>query len=387
MRPAARVQAAIEILDRVIESARRNGPAADTIIGDWIRGHRYAGSKDKRAIREHVYAAIRAFGEIPVSGRAAMVSLLGGDPSLFDGSPYGPAALVDGEPRAERSLLPEWLGSLIPVADHAALLSRAPMDLRVNRAKASRESVLDDLNDAEALPSLPDAIRLGENIRVEEHPAWIEGKFEVQDAGSQWIVAACNVAPGMTVVDLCAGAGGKTLALAAAMGGEGRLIACDTNRDRLRRMTPRAQRAGVFDIETRLLNPGQEAQQLEDLAGQADLVLIDAPCSGSGTLRRNPEARWRLTPDRLDRLTALQAHVLALGAPLVKPGGALVYAVCSLIESEGEAGIGAFLENDSGWETERLAALPGQRDGVGKRLTPAHDGTDGFFVARLERHC
>lgn len=387
MRPAARVQAAIEILDRVIESARRNGPAADTIIGDWIRRHRYAGSKDKRAIREHVYAAIRAFGEIPQSGRAAMVGLLECDPSLFDGSPYGPAPLADDEPRAERSLLPEWLGSLIPVADHAALLSRAPMDLRVNRAKASRKSVLAGLDGADALPGLPDAIRLRENIRIEEHPGWIDGKIEVQDAGSQWIVAACNVAPGMTIVDLCAGAGGKTLALAAAMGGEGRLIACDTNRDRLQRMTPRAQRAGVFDVETRLLNPGQEAEQLADLEGQADLVLIDAPCSGSGTLRRNPEARWRLTPDRLDRLTALQAHVLALGAPLVKPGGALVYAVCSLIESEGAAGIAAFLESDSEWQTEDLAALPGQPDGVGRRLTPAHDATDGFFVARLARRC
>lgn len=387
MKPAARVQAAIEILDRVIESARRNGPAADTIIGDWIRGHRYAGSKDKRAIREHVYAAIRAFGEIPQSGRAAMIGLLGEEPSLFDGSPYGPAPIADEEPSAQRSLLPGWLGSIIPRTEHAALLSRAPMDLRVNRAKANREEMLEVLDNAGPISGLPDAIRLGENIRVEEHPAWIEGKFEVQDAGSQWIVAACSVAPGMTVVDLCAGAGGKTLALAAAMGGEGRLIACDTNRDRLQRMAPRVQRAGVSGIETRLLNPGQESQQLADLEGQADLVLIDAPCSGSGTLRRNPEARWRLTPDRLDRLTALQAHVLALGAPLVKPGGALVYAVCSLIEAEGAAGIAAFLEEDSRWQAEDLAALPGQPDGMGKRLSPAHNGTDGFFIARLARRC
>lgn len=387
MRPAARVQAAIEILDRVIESARRNGPAADTIIGDWIRGHRYAGSKDKRAIREHVYAAIRAFGEIPPSGRAAMVSLLGDDASLFDGSPYGPAPLVEGEPRAEKSLLPEWLGSLIPAADHAALLSRAPMDLRVNRAKARRENILEGFNSAEAIPGLPDAIRLSENIRVEDHPGWIEGHIEVQDAGSQWIATACRPAPGMTVIDLCAGAGGKTLALAAAMSGEGRLIACDTNRDRLQRMVPRAQRAGVFDIESRLLNPGQEAQQLQDLEGQAELVLIDAPCSGSGTLRRNPEARWRLTPDRLERLAALQAHVLTLGAPLVKPGGALIYAVCSLIEAEGSARVDAFLRDNPGWQAEPLDGLPGVADGAGKRLTPAQDGTDGFFVARLARHC
>lgn len=387
MKPAARVQAAIEILDRVIESARRNGPAADTIIGDWVRGHRYAGSKDKRAIREHVYAAIRAFGEIPQSGRAAMIGLLGEEPSLFDGSPYGPAPIADGEPGAERSLLPGWLGSIIPKTEHAALLSRAPMDLRVNRAKANREEMLEGLDNAGPISGLPDAIRLGENIRIEEHPAWIAGKIEVQDAGSQWVVSACNVAPGMTVIDLCAGAGGKTLALAAAMDGQGRLVACDTNRDRLQRMAPRLQRAGVSGIETRLLNPGQESQQLADLEGQADLVLIDAPCSGSGTLRRNPEARWRLTPDRLDRLTALQAHVLALGAPLVKPGGALVYAVCSLIEAEGAAGIAAFLENDSRWQAEDLAALPGQPDGMGKRLSPAHSGTDGFFVARLARRC
>jgi 16S rRNA (cytosine967-C5)-methyltransferase len=387
MRPAARVQAAIEILDRVIESARRNGPAADTIIGDWVRGHRYAGSKDKRAIREHVYAAIRAFGEVPQSGRAAMISLLEGDPSLFDGSPYGPAPLAGGEPTAEMSLLPDWLGSLIPEADHAALLSRAPMDVRVNRMKADRESVLAELDDAEAIPGLRDAIRLHGNIHVEDHPGWMDGRFEVQDAGSQWVVAACRAAPGMTAIDLCAGAGGKTLALAAEMGGEGRLIACDANRDRLQRMIPRAQRAGASGIESRLLNPGQEAEQLQDLGGQADLVLIDAPCSGSGTLRRNPEVRWRLTPDRLERLTALQAHVLALGAPLVKPGGALVYAVCSLIEAEGSTRIAAFLRDNPGWQPEVLDDLPGVADGAGKRLTPAHDGTDGFFVARLARRC
>ncbi|WP_219893294.1 RsmB/NOP family class I SAM-dependent RNA methyltransferase [Aquisediminimonas profunda] len=387
MRPAARVQAAIEILDRVIESARRNGPAADTIIGDWIRGHRYAGSKDKRAIREHVYAAIRAFGEMPESGRAAMLGLLGKDVDLFDGSPYGPAPIEDGELTATRSLLPAWLGSLIPEEDHEALLSRAPMDLRVNRAKAKFETILVELPSAQPIVGLPDAIRLCENIRIDDYAAWTEGGIEVQDAGSQWVVAASAVAPGMTVVDLCAGAGGKTLALAAATGGEGHLVACDTNRDRLQRLAPRAERAGVTGIETRLLNPGEEMQRLADLVGQADHVLIDAPCSGSGTLRRNPEARWRLTQERLDRLTALQAHVLELGAHLVKPGGTLVYAVCSLIEAEGAAQIDAFLQNRQNWEAHDLSSLPGQAVGQGKRLSPAHDGTDGFFIARLARHC
>ena len=171
------------------------------------------------------------------------------------------------------------------------------------------------------------------------------------------------------------------------MSGKGRLVACDTNRDRLQRMTPRAQRAGAFNIETRLLNPGEEAQQLSDLAGLADLVLIDAPCSGSGTLRRNPEARWRLTPDSLDRLTMLQTHVLSLGAALVKPGGKLVYAVCSLIEAEGAAQIDAFLASNPGWQVDVIESEWGRPDGAGLCLSPAHDGTDGFFVARMARRC
>ena len=284
-------------------------------------------------------------------------------------------------------MLPAWMGSLIPFEEHAALLSRAPMDLRVNRLKACRGDVIDAFDGAEPLTELPDGIRLRDNMRIELHPAWLEGRVEVQDAGSQWVVAVCDVGPESVVVDLCAGAGGKTLALAAAMGGKGRLVACDTNRDRLQRMTPRAQRAGAFNIETRLLNPGEEAQQLSDLAGLADLVLIDAPCSGSGTLRRNPEARWRLTPDSLDRLTTLQAHVLSLGSALVKPGGKLVYAVCSLIEVEGAARIAAFLDSNPGWQVDVIESELGRPDGAGLCLSPAHDGTDGFFVARLARRC
>lgn len=387
MREAARVQAAIEILDRVIEAAHSGGAAADTIVADWIRGHRYAGSKDKRAIRDYVYAAIRAFGETPPDGRTAMGSLLGAGSDLFDGSAYGPAPLAEEESRWPHTRLPHWLAELIATEEHDALLARAPLDLRVNRLRASRDEVLDQFDGAIAIDGLPDGLRLSENIRVEQHAAWEEGKVEVQDAGSQWIVAACGAVPEMTVVDLCAGAGGKTLALAAAMGGRGRLIACDTNRDRLQRLAPRAARAGASMIETRLLNPGQEAQQLRDLEGQADVVLVDAPCSGSGTLRRNPEARWRLTPERLDRLNILQAHVLSLAAPLVRPGGALVYAVCSLIRSEGAGAIEEFLKARSAWDAEIPPGLPGRTEGPGRLLTPAHDGTDGFFVARLARRC
>lgn len=191
----------------------------------------------------------------------------------------------------------------------------------------------------------------------------------------------------MTVVDLCAGAGGKTLALAADMGGEGRLVACDTDRTRLGRLPMRAARAGVVSIEQRLLDPGKEAERLADLAGEADVVLIDAPCSGTGTWRRNPEARWRLNPARLDRLVALQARLLALGAALVRPGGALVYAVCSLLDREGKAQIDVFAASHPDWAVKRPFTGVGEDRGKGVLLSPYRDETDGFFVARLERPC
>jgi len=218
-------------------------------------------------------------------------------------------------------------------------------------------------------------------------PAFDQGLIEVQDEGSQLIALATRAAPGMTVVDLCAGAGGKTLALAGMMDGQGTLIACDVDRARLARLAPRAARAGADSIETVLLDGGREAAALAGLEGRADVVLIDAPCSGSGTWRRNPEARWRLTPQRLSRLTDLQAHVLALGAGLVKPGGRLVYAVCSLLEEEGKAQIAAFRARNPGWTVDPSPVAAGRRSGDGLILTPAHDHTDGFFIAALERSC
>jgi 16S rRNA (cytosine967-C5)-methyltransferase len=169
------------------------------------------------------------------------------------------------------------------------------------------------------------------------------------------------------------------------MGGEGTILATDTDRNRLSRLTPRAERAGVTNVETRLLNPGREAEMLADWGGSADCVLIDAPCSGTGTWRRNPEARWRLSPERLDRLVATQQHVLSIGAALVRPGGALVYIVCSLLDEEGAAQVSAFLADHAGWHAERLSLPAGRSHGPGVRLTPTHDATDGFFVARLTR--
>ena len=255
--------------------------------------------------------------------------------------------------------------------------------MRVNALKATRAAVQAELPYAHTGTLAPFALRLSDNEQVERLPAWIEGRIEVQDEGSQLISLACAVRPGMIVVDLCAGGGGKTLALAADMAGEGRLIACDVDRVRLSRVPPRAERAGAAGIELRLLDGGREAVALADLTAQADVVLVDAPCSGTGTWRRNPEARWRLTPARLDRLRATQRQVLALAAPLVRSGGRLVYAVCSLLGEEGQAQAEEFLRNWPEWTAAKLDF--GRDAGPGRLLTPAHDGTDGFFVAAFER--
>jgi len=392
MTPAARLQAAIEIVDEVVMAAQVGGAAADTLIARYFKTRRYAGAKDRRAVRDLAYAAIRRAGERPASGRAAMIGLAQDRPDLailFDGSRNGPEPIGD-EPGASSGVAPAWLETKLAAVlgreELPALLERAPLDLRVNRLKATREAVLAELPEAEPGLLSPDALRLPEGTRIETLPPFLEGRVEVQDEGSQLIAAACDAAPGMTVVDLCAGAGGKTLALSAAMGAKGRLIACDVDRPRLSRLAPRAERAGAASIETRLLDGGREAQRLADLTAQADVVLIDAPCSGTGTWRRNPEARWRLTAERLDRLKAMQAHVLEFGAPLVRPGGRLVYAVCSLLDEEGRERIEAFLAAHPGWASVDPVAA-GRIHGRGRRLTPAHDRTDGFFIAALARSC
>jgi 16S rRNA (cytosine967-C5)-methyltransferase len=282
--------------------------------------------------------------------------------------------------------VPAWLRGRLAISEPeelAALLERAPLDVRVNRLRSSREAVLAALPEAQPSPIAPDGVRLPEGFPIEAHPLWSDGAVEIQDEGSQIVALTCRAEPGMTVVDLCAGAGGKTLALAADMAGRGRLIACDTVKNRLDRLTPRAERAGAANIETRLLDGGREQDALADLVGQADLVLVDAPCSGSGTWRRNPEARWRLTPDRLTALAVLQARVIDLAVPLLKPGGALVYAVCSLIDTEGSEQVDAAINRHSTLTPETMIPHVGRMRGDGVMLTPARDRTDGFFVARL----
>jgi 16S rRNA (cytosine967-C5)-methyltransferase len=383
MTPQARLQAAIELVDAIIEAAREGGAAADTLIARYFKTRRYAGAKDRRAVRELVFRAVRRAGPRPGSGRAALLGLKEQRP-LFDGSPHGPAIVQGNEPAAEAGIAPHWLlkrlDPLLERTELPALLERAPLDVRVNR--------LTDRPDAEAEPTphSPIGLRFPEGTQVEQLAAWQNGKIEVQDEGSQLICLACGATPGMTVVDLCAGAGGKALALAAEMGNWGRLIAADTDRGRLQRLPQRAERAGVTIVESRLLNPGEEAETLADLVGQADLVLVDAPCSGTGTWRRNPETRWRATPDRLKRLTELQARLLDLAATLLKPGGTLVYAVCSLLHEEGRDQAAA-LSARSSLVPEPVPIPVGRAAGSGVLLTPGHDGTDGFFVARWQAPC
>lgn len=389
MTPAARVQSAIEILDAVIDAALAQGAPADRLLADWSRGHRFAGSKDRRAIRDLVYAAIRACGPVPKSGRAALLRLAADDAdlaALFDGSPYGPPVIGEHEQAASAGVAPAWLAERLASSgivgpDAAAMLGRAPLDIRVNRLKAARDAIV--LPEAgEALP-VPDGLRLPAGTQVEQWPAYLGGEIEVQDAGSQAACLAATPQAGELVIDLCAGAGGKTLALAAMMGNAGTLIASDTDRGRLSRLGPRAERAGAKVAETVLLNPGRELEALAPWQGKADCVLIDAPCSGTGTWRRNPESRWRLTARELDRLTALQARLLDIAAQLVRPGGRLVYITCSVLDEEGAGQVDAFLARSPGFSANAPVLPFGTSRGSGVRLTPGHDSTDGFFIASL----
>lgn len=394
MTPAARVQSAIDVLDAVISAVRREGASAERVAAEWLRARRFIGSKDRRAIRDLAWSAIRLCGEVPETGRAAMLALAARDPALaglFDGSNYGPAPIRDHEPVAAAGLAPAWLeerllASGITREQGAALLGRAPLDLRANRLKTTRAALMAALPVAAELTQAPDALRLPGGTPVESWPAFAEGLFEVQDTGSQLTCSALAVQPGEAVVDLCAGAGGKTLALAAAMDRQGSLLACDIDRARLSRLAPRAARAGAA-VETRLLDPGRELAALADWQGRADAVMVDAPCSGTGTWRRGPEARWRLTPQGLARYTRMQADVLRIGAALVRSGGRLTYVVCSLLDAEGPDVVAAFLAANPDWQAAEQSVGAGRARGAGMRLTPWDDSTDGFFFATLYRLC
>ncbi|MEH6789478.1 RsmB/NOP family class I SAM-dependent RNA methyltransferase [Parasphingorhabdus sp.] len=391
MTPSARLQAAIDLLDWIIAAARDNGASADNIAKKFFKERRYAGSGDRRAIREHVYAAIRRWGDRPDSGRQALLGLLDEQPEwreLFGGGNYGPAAIAADEPVASGPQVPAWLAgrfaSLIDEAEQSALFDRAPLHIRVNAQRATDASITAAWPDAVALP-LPHAFALPTGTQVEDMPLYRDGAVEIQDMGSQAIALAGAASTPKLALDLCAGAGGKTLALAAMLPSDSQIIAADTDRGRLSRIDPRKRRAGADNIETILLGPGREAESLQHLKSRCDLVLIDAPCSGTGTWRRNPELRWRMTPKRLDHTTELQQRLFELGSEMVKPGGHLVYAVCSLLDAEGGEQTESFLESHPGWREKPIDLPIGRPYRKGVLLSPCHDGTDGFYFTCLEK--
>ncbi len=393
MTPSARLQAATELLDAIIDAARNEGSPADRLISSYFRERRYAGSKDRRAVRELVYRAIRYCGDIPDNGRAAMLGLSQTDPTLlqlFDGSRHGPDPVGEAEIPATSGVAPAWLANELRASgvseeEMQAMSGRAALDIRVNTLKADREE-LDLPEDGEPLAVLQ-ALRFSPGTPVEQWDAYRDGRIEVQDHGSQLACLAAEARPGETVIDLCAGAGGKTLALAAAMQNRGELVACDTDLRRLSKLAPRAKRAGAGIITERLLNPKWEMEMLDDFIARADLVLVDAPCSGTGTWRRKPEAKWRLTPKRLARYSDLQDRLLDLAAKLTRRGGRIAFVTCSLLDGEGSDRVAAFLDRHSDWSAEPSNLPLGRERGKGTRLDPFHDGTDGFFIAILRSSC
>lgn len=391
MTPSARLQAAIEMLDWIIAAARDNGASADNIAKKFFKERRYAGSGDRRAIRELVYSAIRRWGDRPESGRQAMLGLIDEQPELrelFTGTAYGPAAIEVDEAVAGGAQIPEWLADrfagLIDETERRALFDRAPLHVRVNGQRSTDLEVKSAWPDAVAL-ALPHAYELPTGTQLEDKTLFREGAIEIQDLGSQAIAMAGAVAKPELVLDMCAGAGGKTLALSAMLPPESRIIAADTDRGRLSRIEPRKRRASARNIETILLAPGKEIEALDHLKAKCDLVLIDAPCSGTGTWRRNPELRWRMTPKRLDHTTELQQRLMELGSEMVRPGGRLVYAVCSLLDAEGGDQTDRFLENHPQWREISIDLPIGRPYRKGSLLSPYHDGTDGFYFTCLEK--
>jgi 16S rRNA (cytosine967-C5)-methyltransferase len=430
MTPAARASAAIEVLAAIEE---RKGPAAEALKA-WGASHRFAGSGDRAAIGNLVFDTLRgrasaacAMGE--ESPRALVLRTLVTQwhmtpdevSRLADGSRHAPqelsetelaglrAAIPEAAPPHVRGDFPEWLAPEFARAfgkraaeQGAALARRAPVDLRVNTLKADRDKVLKALRRFEAAPTtlspfgvrVEQAVGPGRNPHLEAEPGHGKGWYEVQDEGSQLAAILAGARPREQVIDLCAGAGGKTLALAALMENTGQLYAYDADSLRLRPIFERLRRAGARNVQ--VLQPG-DREALAKLADRMDLVLIDAPCSGSGAWRRRPDAKWRLAPAMLEARRAEQRNVLDQGADLVKPGGRLAYVTCSVLPSENGDQVDAFLARRPEfkllpWPELWERSLPGRTpvpsaDGSAETLlmTPRDHGTDGFFVAVMQR--
>lgn len=434
MTPGARAAAAVELL-QAIESDHTQ--PADRLVSDWFRRRRYAGSGDRAAVSRLVYTVLRRRAQLDwwiertggvrdARARVIAALLIGeGWPAeqiaaAFDGGLYRPAALGDpesimagllagkgfddpGQPVQVRANIPDWLEQPFRDAlgdamasELAALLAAAPVDLRVNTLKCTREEALDRLTaegiEARPTPFSPVGLRLARRVNLAGGAAYRGGLIEIQDEASQIAALMVGARPGESVLDYCAGAGGKTLALAAAMENRGRLVACDSADWRLARAAPRLARAGVAIVETMLLGGDQPDQPSDQQPCPFDRVLVDAPCTGIGTWRRNPGEKWRLRPADLDRHRATQAAILDSAAALVAPGGRLVYAVCSLLDAEGAAQIESFLRRRGDFAVVPAGAVWAgtvggvcPSDGIYLRLLPGRDGTDGFFLSVMER--
>ena len=431
MTPAARVAAAIDLLAAI--EADRTRPA-DAIANDWFRTRRFIGSSDRRAVSDRVWHVLRHarrlgwwLGRADAAARRPPRLLIAASllfegtslpavASLFSGGRFAPAPLdpaeqaalrpveghtIDhpGMPEAARLEIPDWLYPCLAErfgdatqTELAALLQPAPLDLRVNllkttRAEAQAALAAENLA-ATPTPFSPWGLRLDGRRQITAGLAFQSGLVEIQDEGSQLVAILVDAHPGQRVCDYCAGAGGKTLALAAAMQNRGHVLACDTSAARLDNAARRVRRAGVSNVERHLLQPGDKWAKRR--AGSFDRVLVDAPCTGTGTWRRNPDARQRLTEADLTQLLDSQTAILDAAAPLVRTQGRLVYATCSLLDAENEAQVTRFLARHPGFSLVPLArAWPLQSsppcEGDVLSLTPARHGTDGFFAAVLER--
>ncbi|HUA78700.1 MAG TPA: RsmB/NOP family class I SAM-dependent RNA methyltransferase [Acetobacteraceae bacterium] len=428
MTPAARVESAIVLLAEILGEPKA---PADALASAFFRARRYIGASDRRAVSELVWKVLRSRRRLgwwlrPAEETARLLigaSLLLSGTSfeelgrVFSGARFGPGPLDGKERKALRRLegqelvrpampdavrfeVPDWLLPLLAArfgpalaAEMEALGQPAPLDLRVNLLRGSREDARAALAAegiaAEPTPLSPWGLRVAERSGLVGGAAFRGGLVEIQDEGSQLVALPVGAAPGMRVADLCAGAGGKTLAMAMTMENRGHLVACDVSQARLDEAVKRLRRAGVHNVERHLLTAGDKWAKRQ--REKFDAVLVDAPCTGTGTWRRHPDARGRLKPADLDELLARQSGILDMAAALVRKGGRLVYATCSLLAEENEAQVTGFLARHSGFAVVPFAAawpvsagpMPGE--GPFLVLTPRGHGTDGFFAAVLER--
>lgn len=410
MRPAARLQALADLLVAVLADTQ----PADRMMQAWGRQNRYAGSKDRRAISDRLFATLRHYGHLtarlgtdnPLLVCMLAIHVLEDTPldevmALADGSAHAPPPLAAADVKtlthgartppsgsADKLAVADWmfadiqaqLGEATQTALQA-MCDRAPLDVRVNLLKATPHDAIAALAadgfDAHPHRHIEGALRVPHAPRLAECAAYRNGLIEVQDGGAQALAAMCEAQPFETVMDFCAGAGGKALALAAQMQNKGRLLVHDAHAGRMSDLTKRAKRAGVDIIET--LAP----QNLHAAEGECDLVVADVPCSGSGRWRRAPETKWRLTSENLDALHETQADILKQAAPLVRPGGRLAYMTCSILASENTHQVTRFLEQNQRFKLSSTALCLGQKGMA--QLHPANADTDGLFCAVLEK--